>query len=267
MRAARRLAPCSRASSIRQRSPARLPNTAPSAQTKATALAQAFVTKGTASLPSNITVKSTVIAPGAVGSGNKVAYTMSVTVTASVPTTLMSLFMRTMNITVFAAAKNPVVTMTVDTTGFTSSACDANSLYWYVVPANGGVPDANTLSNVVWANTSSGNPNTVSITVAASLQIGFAFKNATGGRPSSLGGCTYGNNTYGSRNGDTQRFYSHLIPPNCAALSGNSFLYAFNDMGGASDDYDYNDLVFNLQCSGGSGAGTGTTTTGVILTD
>ncbi|HYL32135.1 MAG TPA: TadE/TadG family type IV pilus assembly protein [Stellaceae bacterium] len=316
--------------------------TAPSAQANATALAQAFVTKGTASLPSNITVKSTVITPGTIGSGNNVAYTMSVSISASMPTTLMGLFMRTMNVTVFAAAKNPVVTMTFDTTGFTSSACDANSLYWYVVPANGGVPNANTLNNVVWTNTSSSNPNTVSITVAASQQIGFAFKNVTGGRPSSLGGCNYGNNTYGSRNGDTQWFYSSLIPPNsqantapggastgthgvypttqdcsmqvlqgtlrygswtypsapqqcftatgsgdwgakktsvswsqallnaapnCAALGGNSFQYAFNDMGGTSDDYDYNDLVFNLQCSGGSGAGTGTTTTGVILTD
>jgi hypothetical protein len=50
--------------------------------------------------------------------------------------------------------------------------------------------------------------------------------------------------------------------PSCSGLNGNSYHYAWNDMGGNPDDLDYNDLVFNFSCSGGSGSGNGTGTTG-----
>ena len=45
---------------------------------------------------------------------------------------------------------------------------------------------------------------------------GFAFKNVTGARPTSLGGCNYGNNAYGAQPGDTQWFYSSLQPPSAS---------------------------------------------------
>jgi Flp pilus assembly protein TadG len=52
-----------------------------------------------------------------------------------------------------------------------------------------------------------------------------------------------------------------LFSPSCSSLAGKSVHYSWNDMGGGSDDTDYNDGQYNFNCSG-AGA-----TTGVILTD
>jgi Flp pilus assembly protein TadG len=301
--------------------------TSPSAQGKATSLTQNYVTKGTGALPSSVTVTSTTITPGTTGSGNNTAYTMHVNVTISVPTTLMYLWKPAMTVTASATAMNPVVTVTISGNGFKSSACDANTVYWYIVPSNGGVPSASAI-NYIWSNGDSSQPS-LSVSLAASQQIGFAMKNVTGGQ------CGYGNNQYGAKQGDAQWFYSSLSNPNsqagiapggsatgthgnypstkdcslqvvkgtysnsshswsypnpnnmcftstsspsmttatinaaptCAGLSGSSYQYQWNDMGGNPDDVDYNDLVFNMQCSGGSGSGNGTNTTGVVLTN
>ena len=301
--------------------------TSPSAQSTATALAQAYVTKGTGALPSSVTITSTTITPSTTGSGNSTAYVMYVSVTASVPTTLMYPWKSSLPITASATAKNPVVTATISGSGFKSSACDGNSLYWYIVPSGGGIPSASAL-NYVWSNSDASQPS-LSISIAASQQIGFVMKNVTGGQ------CNYGNNQYGSHPGDVQYFYSNLTYPNqsattapggastgshgnyyttkncslqtekgtwnswtqswtysnpssmcftssssptnttvmtnaaptCANLSGTNYQYSWNDMGGNTDDLDYNDLQFNMQCSGGSGSGNGTTTSGVVLTN
>ncbi len=300
--------------------------TSPAAQSQATALAQDYVGKGTAALPSGVTVTSSTITPGTTGSGNTLAYTMAVTVTISVPPLFLTLIRGPVAVTVSAKAKNPVVTATISGNGFKSSACDANSVYWYIVPANGGVPDSSAL-NFIWSNSDATQP-ALSISLAASQKIGFAMKNVTGGQ------CSYGNNQYGSKAGDTQWFYSSLVPPNadwniapggnstgthgtypttkdcslqvlkgtwsgrsnswvfsspsamcfsatstptmssvttnaapsCSDLNGTEYQWAWNDMGGNPDDVDYNDLVFNLQCSGGTN-GNGTSTTSVALTN
>jgi hypothetical protein len=50
--------------------------------------------------------------------------------------------------------------------------------------------------------------------------------------------------------------------PSCASLNGKSVHYSWNDMGGSSDDTDYNDGQYNFSC-----ATSGTPNTGVILTD
>jgi Flp pilus assembly protein TadG len=50
--------------------------------------------------------------------------------------------------------------------------------------------------------------------------------------------------------------------PSCASMGGNSIHYAWNDMGGGTDDTDYNDGQYNFSCSLG-----GVPNTGVILTD
>ena len=52
-----------------------------------------------------------------------------------------------------------------------------------------------------------------------------------------------------------------LYSPSCSSLSGQSVHYSWNDMGGGTDDTDYNDGQYNFNCSGGG------VTTGVILTD
>ncbi len=186
--------------------------TAPSAQTTATTLAQSYVSKGTAALPSNVTLKSTTVTPGSQGSGNNVAYTMFVSATATVPTTFMSFYEPTMTVTASAKAVNPVVTATFNMGSFVSYACDTNEIYWYIVPSGGGVPDASAM-NLLWSNDTRSPTTLASFNVAASAQIGFAIKNVTGSRPSSLGGCNYGNNMYGAHPGDTQWLYSSAQPP------------------------------------------------------
>lgn len=56
--------------------------------------------------------------------------------------------------------------------------------------------------------------------------------------------------------------------PSCAALSGNSYQYNWNDMGGSFDSYNYgNDMQYSFSCSGGAGSGNGTSTSGVVLTN
>ncbi len=56
--------------------------------------------------------------------------------------------------------------------------------------------------------------------------------------------------------------------PSCSALSGKSYQYNWNDMGGTFDSYNYgNDMQYVFSCSGGSGSGNGTTTAGVVLTN
>ena len=333
--------------------------TSPAAQTSATTLAQNYVTNSTSTMPSGVTVISTSVTPGTTGSGNNVAYTMSVSATLSVPSMFLAVVRGPISVSASAAAKNPVVTASFNMGGFVSYACDINQIYWYVVPANGGVPDASAM-NLLWSNNTRAPTNTASFNVAASAKIGFAIENVTGARDPSLGGCNYGNNMYGSQPGDTQWLYSSLQPPSadwniapggtntgtngvyettqdcalivergtynsrtetwsypsapqgqcyttsgfsentntydrygnmngvcnscgsgptmttqmtsaapsCSDLSGNSYQYNWNDMGGNFDSYNYgNDMQYSFSCSGGSGAGNGTSTSSVTLTN
>lgn len=186
--------------------------TSPAAESTAQALAQSYVTKGLAALPSNVTVKSTTVTPGTQGGGNNVAYTMHASVTVTMPTTFMSFYQKSVTITASATAVNPVVAATFDTGSFVSYACDLNQIYWYVVPPNGGVPDSSAM-NLLWSNNDGNPPSQVSFNIAASAQIGFAMKNTTGGRDPNLGGCNYGNNMYGAQPSDTQWLYSSVQPP------------------------------------------------------
>jgi hypothetical protein len=71
--------------------------------------------------------------------------------------------------------------------------------------------------------------------------------------------------TYGARPGTScstpGATINPLFSPSCSSLSGQSVHYSWNDMGGGTDDTDYNDGQYNFNCSGGGA------TTGVILTD
>jgi Flp pilus assembly protein TadG len=320
-------------------------------QALGTTAATNYMNTATPALPPNSGVTFTVT-PGTTSSGGTIAsFTMTVTATTTIPTTLMSLWQPTMTITTSATANNPIVTATFDTAGFVSYACDTNEIYWYIVPASGGVPAASAM-NLLWSNNSSSPPSTATFQVAASQQIGFAMENITGARPTSLGGCNYGNNYYGSHPGDTQWLYTSLQPPSadydiapggantgthgvyettqdcalvvekgttsggtttfpsapqgscyttsgnsentyssgggncngcgsgpkmstemtnaatsCSNLSGNTYQYDWNDMGGNPDTYNYgNDMQYQFSCSGGSGSGNGTTSSAITLT-
>ena len=98
---------------------------------------------------------------------------------------------------------------------------------------------------------------------------------------------SYGNNAYGGTPNSVHYFYSHLFPPskvaypsvtqncslqvlvgtgsspssgcsatlpayatvNCVQASGLTLSYYWNDMGGSTDDKDYNDAVYTVTCS------------------
>ncbi len=288
----------------------------PSFATTAQTLAGNYVTNGTNALLSQITLGTTTVTPGTLTSGSNVtAYTMSVSVSATVPTTLMALFTSTMTIHASATAKNPIVTATVGLSGWKSSACDTNTVYWYPVPSDNSIPPQSSMTQM-FTNSGGTNPTSIPISISASQKIGFAFKNVTGGQ------CGYGSNQYGGAQGSTHWFYSSQSPPNgsaygstatkdcslqtlkgttdkhgvvsfptpkvqcftsaskptmasvltnaapsCASLNGSSYQYVWNDMGGTTDDQDYNDGVYTYSCTGGSGSGNGTSTTGVVLTN
>lgn len=98
----------------------------------------------------------------------------------------------------------------------------------------------------------------------------------------------YGSNSYGGASGTVHYFYSHMMPPskiaypgvtqncslqvltsatatpisgsclsalpayatvNCVQASGMTLYYYWNDMGGSTDDKDYNDAVYTVTCS------------------
>lgn len=187
----------------------------PAGQTLGTTAATNYMNNAITALATNNGVSFTVT-PGTTSSnGTVTAFTMTVKATAAVPTTLMSLWQRSMPISTTAVATNPIVTASFNTGGFVSYACDTNIVYWYVVPAGGGVPAASAMTEL-WSNNNANPPSTATFQVAASQSIGFALENITGARPTALGGCNYGNNMYGSHPGDTQWFYTSPQPPDAS---------------------------------------------------
>ncbi len=182
-------------------------------QSLGTTAATNYMNNAITALPTNNGVTVTVTPGTTSSSGTTTAFQMTVTATATISTTLMSLWKPTLSITTTATANNPIVTGTFDTGGFSSNACDNNLVYWYIVPANGGVPAASAV-NLLWDNNNPNPPTNVKFSVAASQHIGFALKNVTAMGPGcNYGGWNYGNNMYGAHPGDAQWFYSHLQPP------------------------------------------------------
>ena len=52
--------------------------------------------------------------------------------------------------------------------------------------------------------------------------------------------------------------------PTCGEMNGQTYVYAWNDMGGTSDDLDYNDAAYTFSCSGVTGS-SGFGASGVVL--
>ena len=205
-----------RAPQIRRLWPGPASTRVAAAATAAQTLASNYVTKGAAPILSQMTLATPTVTPGTQNSsGDVTAYTMTVTVTATVPTTVMALVMGSMTVNATATAKNPIVTGTVDLKNWKISACDANSVYWYPVPAGGGIPPSETLT-LMFTNVGGTNPPSVNVPLSASPKIGFAFKNVTGGK------CAYGSNQYGGSQGSTHWFYSSQSPPNGGAYASTA---------------------------------------------
>ena len=219
------------------------------------------------------------------------SYAVSVSASATVSGIAASLTKTLGDTTIGADATarlGTTYTATFKLNNFFSAACDANAIYWYVVPRDGSVPPAASLTKVC-ANTDTVNPSSANIPVQFGETIGFALKNVTGTL------CSYGNNAYGSSQGRANWFYSHLtmpskvaypavmqncslmtildptsaqLPPalpgtigacaatlptyaalDCMQLVNHTVLYLWNDMGGAADDKDYNDADYTVSCA------------------
>ena len=51
----------------------------------------------------------------------------------------------------------------------------------------------------------------------------------------------------------------------CSQIAGQTIAFFWNDMGGATDDLDYNDAQYKFSCSSSGGSGSGSGPTSVVL--
>ncbi len=267
--------------------------TSSSASSTATTAAKNYMDAAIAKLTVNNGVTYTTT-PSATTSGNATLYKVTVTASSSISNSLMKMAASSTSVQVTATAQNATYTISSTLSGFSSSAADANYIYWYIVPSDGGVPASSELT-LLYSNVSSNTTKTITTTITAGQKMGFALKNVTGGITA------YGRNGYGAAQGTSHWFYSHLTPPssqaygsvskdcnlqvlvsgsssslksgsclsalpayaavNCSEAAGKTLAFYWNDMGGTSDDYDYNDAAYKVACSTNSA----TSQVGVIL--
>ena len=252
----------------------------------ATAAATAYLQQAEAGLPPNRGVSFTVT-PAVLtnAAGQTTGYTMTVAAQAQVATTLMSLAVASMPAVARATAENPVVTVNATLGNWKSSAADANTIYWYVVPPNGALPAAADL-HALFTNTGPAPTTLPAIQVTASQKIGFALRNVTGGitgyGPNQYGSpqgqtnwlysqlsppsasayptlaqncalevavATTTNPTPTQTGGSCSAATPALGTISCAEAAGQTVFYFWNDMGGSTDDYDYNDAQYSLTCT------------------
>ena len=270
-------------------------------QTAAQTAAQNYMTQAIASLPKNdgVTYTATPGTPTTIGAITN--YTVAIAAKAAVPTTVLSFVIPSISTNVGATGLNPVITLTASLGNWKSSAWDANTIYWYVVPSNGGLPAASAMHSL-FTNSGPEPTSLPGIQITAGQSIGFALKNVTGG----IHG--YGSNQYGSPEGHTNWLYSQLSPPskqayptvakncalqigiattskptptqspgscsnatpsgatvNCAQTPGQMIYFFWNDMGGGKDDYDYNDAQYSISCPSAPANSTLAAATGTVV--
>ncbi|GJE57358.1 TadE/TadG family type IV pilus assembly protein [Methylobacterium thuringiense] len=266
----------------------------------AQAVANRFMASAAARMPyaSGISYTATPSASGAA------VYSVAVTAQVSLPNTIMAILKNATDITVIAEARSAGYKIAFSLSSFASNAADANSIYWYVVPNNNGVPSDSAL-NLLFSNTGGSSQKDISAIIGTGQKIGFALKNVTGGI-SGYGKNGYGksqgsvNSFYSHLSPPSSVAYPSLLSLfncslqttvgastsvnngscplslgpvsngtiNCAQSAGKTVNYYWNDMGGVSDDRDYNDAVFNVTCPSSAGSsGSGSQATGsVVLT-
>jgi Flp pilus assembly protein TadG len=199
--------------------------------TDATTAAQNYFKR--AILPINLSVSAPTITPNANDTinpalGSAAAHTVTVTATATVQTTLMSLAAPSMvTITVTGKAANPVVSANLAFPTQLSKACDGNTAYLYQVPANATNTGYDYSKVPVFNSTNyyeiytSYSPNTSLGTVPAQTlptfsvnqPLGVMLRNDTNGNVGNSN-CTVavtGANSYGAPSGSSQTFYSSLL--------------------------------------------------------
>jgi Flp pilus assembly protein TadG len=182
----------------------------------ATAVANSYMNSIIGSLPQNSGVSFTVT-PATTANG----FTVTVSASAPVPTTIMALVASQVPVAATATAINPVVIVNFDLGGagsWYSNAADTNTVYWYIVPSDGSVPtpaqipsDHQLFTNATGAPAPSG---VQQVPAQSNQNIGFAFKNVTGGNSG------YGPNAYGAAQGTTHWFFSQTKNLSQAAYPG-----------------------------------------------
>jgi Flp pilus assembly protein TadG len=176
--------------------------------------------------------------------------TVTVTANATVPTTIGAIFLGEVPVSASATAFHgaPVRIVDLQVTEFNSNAWDANSIYWYIVPEDGGVPAEEDLHLFLSNDPDNPAPEVPGpIQIGVNQQIGFALVNVTGGIHS------YGNNSFGQPPGSVNRFYSHLAPENLhtaghSDCTGGTVQHGWDDNGGGVDDNDFDDAVYEFSC-------------------
>jgi Flp pilus assembly protein TadG len=178
-------------------------------------------------------------------------YTVRVEASGKVETTLLAVLGQEISVGVGATAERGAPSKEIDLKikEFNADAWDANTIAWYVVPEDSGEPADEDLTAV--RSNDPQNPITGApekITIGADQEIGFAMINVTGGvKP-------YGKNGYGQPQGSVHYFYSHREPENVKITGSPDCTHgkvkqAWDDNGGGTDDNDYNDAVFEYQCT------------------
>ncbi len=304
-----------------------------SAQAAAVATSEAttYIRQATATLPAADNAQFTVSTGTVTDSTGQVSgYTVTVTATATMPTTLMSLVTPNVATSASSTAENKLLAITPNNASVAPNNPDADTVYWYVVHQDGSLPDDSEL-HPMFSNTDGEAPDTLApIRFAAGQTIGFALANRTGGN------MPYGDNQYGGEQGQTHMFYSQLPVPNanaypseqhncslqvtasqgstgsqgqgnqgqgnqgqggqgqedssdgedhshptpvsgtmdCMHAPGESLTFAWDDMGGHSDDRKFDSVSFTASCpaapasgtsAGGSSGGSGSLTDALLL--
>jgi Flp pilus assembly protein TadG len=178
-------------------------------------------------------------------------YRITVAASGEVQTTLLALIGRTMNVGVAATAERaaPSKVVNLKVNKFNSDAYDANTISWYVVPKDEGVPADEDLTPILSNDPKHPIKNPPKqITIGADETIAFALTNVTGGVT------PYGTNGYGQPQGSVHKYYSHFEPENVRITGApdceqGPVKQAWDDNGGKTDDNDYNDAVFQYECT------------------
>lgn len=251
---------------------------------QAEAVASNYVTSSRASLPANGGFKSTVTCTANGTSAS--SYGCTVAISANLMTSLMAIVTNSIPVSATATAQSPVYSVQFTFGSFASSAYDFNSIYWYIVPNSGGIPASSALT-LLYCNKGCGNTDPTPPQITAGQKIGFLLRNVTGGITpyganghGGLQGSTH--DFYSHLSPPSSRAYSSvsqncslqaetsttstanrtaittgscfsttpvIASLNCSRISGKTVTLSWNDMGGGTEDYDYNDAVHKVTCT------------------
>ena len=274
--------------------------------TVAETVAKAYMTQAEAGLPANDGVSVNVVSGTSSGAGGATAgYTITVSASADVPTTLMSLVTPSVSTAVTASALNPAITLAPNGVSVGNTTQDSNTVYWYVVHQDGSRPSSADLHQM-----SAGGG--AQITATAGDRIGFALcdhHNPTGAEDQQTTTWTYSQDqsdgsdmgqscalrtvVRGEDQGDDAPDAPTSCPTdaqaqtvlNCQQIPGQTVYYYWNDTSGQSwddsegddghwddgeGDQSFNAARYSVTCpapAAASGSGAAGATAAVVLTN